>query len=218
MEKKMKKVFNFITITMGITLSVILSTFNVIMSGHFTVPMLIISILISCTIAILLGLFVPIKKVVDKLTGKIQKKIPKLILESLYMSIFYSFIITTCLVFAMTGMANKQLTKSIDGIKENAAAITAEISQFETEIEKYDPQSAEYKSIDGQILAKRAAAAELEGKIAGMEKGRPDPIKHLPFSLLWSTLISWAATIIFQPLIVKLAFKKYNVKMGRPQN
>lgn len=218
MEKKMKKVFNFITVAMGISLSVILSTFNVIMSGHFTVPMLIISILISCAIAILLGLFVPVKKIVDKLTGKIQKKIPKLILESLYMSIFYSFIITTCLVFAMTGMANKQLTKSIDEIKENAAAITAEISQHEAEIEKYEPQSAEYKSIDAQISAKKAAAEELEGKIAGMENGRPDPVKHLPLSLLWSTLISWAATIILQPIIVKFALKKYNVKMGRSQN
>ncbi|MGN0629837.1 MAG: hypothetical protein ACI4JN_00780 [Ruminococcus sp.] len=217
MEKKMKKVFNFITIAMGITLSVILSTFNVIMSGHFTVPMLIISILISCTIAILLGLFVPVKKAVDKLTGKIQKKIPKIVLESLYMSIFYSFIITTCLVFAMTGMANKQLTKSIDGMKESAASITAEISQHEAEIENLEPESDEYKALNAHISEKRAAAAELEGKIAGMENGRPDPVKHLPLSLLWSTLISWAATIIFQPIIVKFAFKKYNVKMGMPR-
>lgn len=150
----------------------------------------------------------------DKLTEKIQKKILKLILESLYMSIFYSFIITTCLVFAMTEMANMQLTKSIDSMKESSAAIAAEISQSEKEIEKYEPQSAEYKSIDAQILAKRAATAEIEEKIAGMENGRPDPVKHLPLSLLWSTLISWAATIIFQPIIVKFAFKKYNVKMG----
>ena len=68
----MRKVSFFMNIAMGITVSIILSTHGVLASGHFAVPMLIISMVISCILALCIGFFLPVKPVKDKMTENMK--------------------------------------------------------------------------------------------------------------------------------------------------
>lgn len=104
----MKKVGFFMNIAMGITVSVILSTHGVLASGHFAIPMLIISMVISCILALCIGFFLPVKPVKDKLTGN-MKMPAKFLVANVITNIFYVLIITTVNTSLMIMMARHNM-------------------------------------------------------------------------------------------------------------
>lgn len=91
---QMKKVGLFMNIAMGITVSIILSVHGNLASGHFAIPMLMVSMVISCILALFIGFLLPVKPVKDKLTGN-MKMPAKFLVANIITNIFYVFIITT---------------------------------------------------------------------------------------------------------------------------
>ena len=104
----MRKVGFFMNIAMGITVSIILSTHGVLASGHFAVPMLIISMVISCILALCIGFFLPVKPVKDKMTEN-MKMSAKFLVANVITNIFYVFIITTVNTTLMITMAKHNM-------------------------------------------------------------------------------------------------------------
>lgn len=91
---KMKQVGFFMNVSMGITVSLILSTHGVLASGHFSVPTLIMSMVISCILALCIGFFLPVNQVKEKFTGG-MKMPAKHFVGNIITNIFYVLIITS---------------------------------------------------------------------------------------------------------------------------
>lgn len=211
MEKIQKKIGRFMTIAMGITLSIVLSTFNVLMSGRFTIPMFLISILISCTISLAIGLIIPTKKISDKAVEKINNKFVKAAVGNFIVSACYSLIITTVLVFVMMGMANMNITRQQAELQGNLDGLTDIVAAQEIELSNEEAGSEKFIELTASINEKKGQAEGIRQQIAGMDTGRPNAVKQLPKSLVSSLLISWIIGMIVQPIYLKLAFKKYGI-------
>ena len=199
------------TIAMGITLSIVLSTFNVLMSGRFTIPMFLISILISCTISLAIGLIIPTKKISDKAVEKINNKFVKAAVGNFIVSACYSLIITTVLVFVMMGMANMNITRQQAELQGNLDGLTDIVAAQEIELSNEEAGSEKFIELTASINEKKGQAEGIRQQIAGMDTGRPNAVKQLPKSLVSSLLISWIIGMIVQPIYLKLAFKKYGI-------
>lgn len=211
MEKIQKKIGAFMAVAMGLTQSIVLSTFNNLMSGRFMLPMLIISILISSAISITIGFIIPTKKISDKVVEKINNKIVKTMLGNLVVSAFYSVIITTVLVFVMVGMANMNITRQQAELQGQLDGLTDIVALQEIELANEEQGSEKFIELTASINEKKGQSEGIKQQISGMEAGRPNAVRQLPRSLLLSILVSWITSTIVQPLYLKMAFKKYGI-------
>lgn len=100
-----RKIGRFMTVAMGITVSIVLSAFGVISSGHFSVPMLLLSMVISIVLALIIGFLLPVQPVKMALTKNIKNNFLRMLVGNVITNLFYVLIITTVLVFVMNGMA-----------------------------------------------------------------------------------------------------------------
>lgn len=105
---KMKKVGFFMNIAMGITVSIILSTHGVVASGHFAVPMLLLSMAISCVLAFCIGFFLPVRPIKEKATASMKMPV-KFLVGNIITNIFYVLIITTVNTTLMITLAKHQM-------------------------------------------------------------------------------------------------------------
>lgn len=107
MDQNMKKKGKLVSLCMSITISLCLSLFGTLTSGHFTVPGFIVSFIASLILSLIIGMLVPVKPLGDKLTGKmgIKKPIPKLLIEVLLSDLIYTIPITIAMVAIATSKA-----------------------------------------------------------------------------------------------------------------
>ncbi|MCQ2978791.1 MAG: hypothetical protein MJ245_03235 [Clostridia bacterium] len=197
MEEITKKINKFMTITMGITISIILSTLGVVMSGHFSVPTLIISMVCSIIIALLIGFLIPIRKLIEVICTNIVG-IWEAIIDNFIMNLFYVLIITTINVFLMTTMAGKQIDKQIDSVNNDIVLLEEEISNETDEVVLKDKQDK---------------LEELNTQVKEMNEAKPSFTKTLPKSLVSSFIISFILSFIFRYIYLNIAFKKYKVRI-----
>lgn len=153
---KMKKIGFFMNIAMGITVSMILSTHGVLASGHFAVPMLLLSMAISCILALCIGFFLPVRPLKEKATANLKGP-AKFLVGNIITNIFYVLIITTVNTTLMITLAKHQM--DLQNVPQNVP--------------------------------------------------RPSILAALPRSWISSYIVSYVATMILEPLYLKMAFKKY---------
>ena len=207
MEEITKKINKFMAISMGITISVILSTYGVLMSGHFSIVTLLLSYLISITVALLIGLFIPLRSLVEVLTKNITG-IWEAIIDNFVMNIIYVLVISSLNLFVMTSLANMGITKQIDGINNDIVTIEEQISALNLSEEemKLDSANSEYKELETQRL-------KLSNKVSAMDANRPNFIKTWPKTILSSFIISFILGFVFRSIYLNIALKKYGIKI-----
>ena len=105
----MKKIGLFMSLLMGVTLSLCLSLIGTLSSGNFTVPAFLISFAVSLAISLVIGFLVPMQKVSGAAVRKAGLKEHSLsarCLESLVSDLIYTPIITVVMIL----LAYKQAT------------------------------------------------------------------------------------------------------------
>ncbi len=104
-----KKIGRFMTITLGLTMSIVLGTLGVVSSGHFSISMWIISLVLSIALAMIIGFLFPVQPIRKMATAGIQNKLLKSIAGNAIVNFVYVLIITTVLLFVMITLAKHQM-------------------------------------------------------------------------------------------------------------
>lgn len=197
MEEITKKINNFMTVSMGITISTILATFGTIMSGHFSIITLILSLVVSIALALLIGFTIPIRKLVEKCTERFTG-VMEAIIDNFIMNFIYVIIISTTNVFLMTSLGNVSITHAIDNIKQEIT-ILEENNKEDITLEDKEANEKEIKTLNKQI--------------ENMEISRPVFKEALPRSLVSSFIISFILSFIFRKIFLGYALKKNGVTL-----
>lgn len=112
MEIVLKKINRYMSLMMGGVLSVALTIFGNLTSGHFVMPGSLISIAIGIVLSFgisqLISTFINIKTTTDKVISKfnIKGEMPTKLMSTLVSDLIFTPIITVCLVSFSIGMAN----------------------------------------------------------------------------------------------------------------
>ena len=112
----MKKISFTMSIFMGLMMSFALSLTGNLLSGHFALPMFVMSFAGSFILSLIIGLIIPMKPLSDKVCGKFgaeQGTIKARIISSLLSTFIYTPVLTTVMVLMMTVMAGKNLDMQI---------------------------------------------------------------------------------------------------------
>ena len=102
MEKNKEYVGMVTGVLIGILISIVLSVVGPIISGHPSVPSVLVSLLCSSIMSILIGLFVPIKKITDGACSRMKMSPDGLlgrIVFALLSDLFFTPIISFLMVF-----------------------------------------------------------------------------------------------------------------------
>ncbi len=97
----MKRVGRKVSLLMGITLSFFLSLVGNLTSGHFVLPLWLISFAVSTAVSLLIGFIVPTKKVTDGVCGKLglaPRTLASRCVESFMSDLIYTPLITLIMV------------------------------------------------------------------------------------------------------------------------
>ena len=110
----MKRMGRKVSLFMGVTLSFFLSLVGNLSSGHFAVPLWLLSFAVSTAVSLLIGFFVPTKLITDgacKKLGLAEGKFGTRCVESLISDLIYTPIITLIMVGIAYAIANKMATQ-----------------------------------------------------------------------------------------------------------
>lgn len=198
MEEITKKINKFMTISMGITISLILSTYGVLSNGHFSVITLILSMIVSVTLAMIIGFTIPLRKFIDYLTRNITGVL-EAIIDNFIMNTVYVLIICTCNIFLMTSMANKNIDKII-------VTLSNKVTEYE-ELEK----KAE---TDPAIVISDKEKNDIENiknEITKLQISKPNFKRIYPRQLLMSFIISFFLSFVFRKIFLGYALKKNGI-------
>lgn len=210
-EKTLKKIYRFLTVTMSITTGIVLSAYNIVASGHFTVVLLLMSIFFSSTLSILLGIIIPVNKISDEVTSNIGNPVIKSIFSNILNGTFYSVIISTILSFIMIGMVNTEISNGIEELHDRVNSLTDLISAQEQVIASEDMSSEKKAELTESVEQLRDEAEKLIIQIQSMEENRPNPLKRLPKALLAGLIISWCLNVMLQPVYLRIALHIFDV-------
>lgn len=209
MQAAGKKMNKFMTIAMGTSISLVLATCGVALSGHFTVPMWILSMILSVILALLIGFLLPVRKTAEKCAAKVENKMAKTLVEALVTNLFYTLIITTVLEVVMIGIANKGISIGISNIEGGINALSGQRTQMEQQLATLEADSKEYTELQGEIKANEAQVEGMKKQIEGMNAGRPSVLRALPKSMAISFVIAYVLSLILQPIYAGIGRKKY---------
>lgn len=201
----------FMTLAMGITLSFVMGTHGVVASGHFTIPMWLLSLALSIPLALAIGFLIPIRKMNQALTKKIENKIAKVLVSAVVTNLFYVGIITTVLTIVMIGNANGQITKGIIKQQEAMERMETEADTLQHKMDSLETDDPQYIGLGEQVKAIRGQKKQMQDNISQTQKHRPSVARSLPKSLVSSFLLSYILSILVEPLYVRIGMKKYGL-------
>lgn len=110
MEQNMRKIGMCMNLLMGVSMSLVLSFVGTMTSGHFAIPMWLMSFGISFVISLVIGFAVPIKKLGDMACTKCKvnpESFKGNLVSSLVSDLIYTPIITIIMVVTMLTNAAK---------------------------------------------------------------------------------------------------------------
>lgn len=107
MGENMKKKGMLVSVCMSITISLCLSLFGTLTSGHFTVKGWLISFAVTTVLSIIIGLVVPHRKISAGICDKhnIKQPFKKLLIESAVSDLIYTIPLTIVSVLMATAHA-----------------------------------------------------------------------------------------------------------------
>lgn len=198
MEAERKRINRFMGIAMSCTIGTILGTLGVVMSGHFSWILLLISIVLSNVLGIVMTFLIPIKKISDSVSERIINRFFKALVGALIINAIYTPVITVAMVFSMSVFANTK--------------IDAEIALKQEQLTKVEDTLAALENTglqNGRIENYKKQVSELNQEIETIDSARPNPKETVLKSILLGLGVSTIVCMIVQPLWLKVAFRKY---------
>ena len=129
--KKMRAAGMKISALMGFTMSLCLSLFENITSGHFSLPLFFITFLASLIVSLIIGFIVPMKKVTDAAREMFRLKegtVPARVVESITSDLIYTPVITLLMVTIVYNITRRQIAASVP--PEQLEAVLAGLPGF----------------------------------------------------------------------------------------
>lgn len=198
MGEERAKITRFMGIVMSVTISTILGTFGTIMSGHFSIPIWLISLLASNILGLVITFAIPVRRLSEKISEQMINGFFKLLVDALITNVVYATIITACMVFTMSFVGNR--------------AINMQISQRQDQLVKVNDSLTALESTglqNGRIENYQKQVSELNQEIETIDSARPNPKETVLRSILLGLGVSTIVCMIVQPLWLKVAFRKY---------
>ncbi len=210
----MKKAGMLISVLMGVSMSFFLSLTGTLLSGHFTVPMWLISFGISLVISLMIGFIVPMKPLTDKVCAKFgadEKSIKEKLISAAVGDIVYTPVITVIMCLVMTSIAGAQIGNAMKGVDAELGQTTSaheELLGEYAEKQEAGADEAELASLREQIGTLEGKREELSAKYAAMQAAKPSFAREIWLSLAVCLAVGFVLCFFLTPMFIRIVMKR----------
>lgn len=203
-----------ISVLMGVSMSFFLSLTGTLLSGHFTVPMWLISFGISLAISLLIGFIVPMKPLTDKVCSKFgadERSIKGKLISAAVADLVYTPVITVIMCFVMTSIAGAQIDH---GMKEIDTQLQQTVSAHEELLGEY-AEKEEAGADEEELASMREQIGSLEGKkealaaqYAAMQAAKPSFAREIWLSLAVCLAVGFVLCYFLTPIFIRIVMSR----------